>query len=989
MASIFLQTISLAYLPVLLMTCSESLISHDEECLALLEFKRTIFHQSYDAAGELDSWRKIKSKTSDNNNNTSGFDCCLWDGVECSNKGHVIGLDLSESSLSGRINSSSSLFMLVYLQTLDLSKNHFVESRIPSEIAQLKQLRSLDLSTSGFNGEIPNEISHLIQLTSLDLSGNPLKLQSHCLEYLLQNMTRLEILHLSGVELRSSVPCFLANFSSLRSIKLKDCQLQDEFPSSMFHLPKLKYLLLGDNSNLTGSLPEFHNNSLLEDLDFSSTGFTGILPESISNLNHLKGLNLQGCYFSGHVPGSLSNLTQLTYLTLYENEFTGLVPSLASLSKLTDLDLGYNSFEVGSEYSWINKLTKLTSLYLDRMNIHDEILPYLANLTRLGYFSMEGNFISGRIPTSFMNLTQLIFLDLEGNELQGQISRSFLNFKSLEDLRIGYNNFSGAVGIDSFLGLNKLEYLCLDGTRLSFITNNYTNDTLPQLKGLSLASCNLNKFPDVLRFQTKMTWLFLNGNEIEGLVPNWIWNNSQDTLESLSLEENLIIGFHQQPRFLPWIRLKMFDMSDNQLQGRLPIPPETIVFYDVSYNNLTGDILPSICELKSLQVLDLSSNKMSGTLPPCLRNLNNSLVGLDLKQNNFHGPMMSTCSHGSPMKKIDLSKNRFTGQVSKSLANCTNLEFLSLADNSFEDLFPLWLGTLPKLQVLLLRSNKFYGTIESLSTINSPFLKLTVIDISNNYFSGQLPYNLFQTWDAMKSVYVGESSGLQYTFTTPDGSYFFLLYMMSLTSKGVKREYYTVLNIFNVIDLSCNSFEGQIPQSLQHLHGLKSLNLSNNFFTSRILPSLGSLKNLESLDLSRNKLSGEIPQQFLQLGFLEILNVSFNHLEGRIPQGKQFNTFENNSYLGNPGLCGKPLSKECEDSKVPTTLSPTRGSEYESLLPSDTIDWVVIVLGAGSGLVIGIATGNFLYARYGDWLLLRFGMKKDRWVRPLRNTRRN
>ncbi|KAL8205374.1 hypothetical protein R6Q57_008925 [Mikania cordata] len=458
-----------------------------------------------------------------------------------------------------------------------------------------------------------------------------------------------------------------------------------------------------------------------------------------------------------------------------------------------------------------------------------------------------------------------------------------------------------------------------------------------------------------------MTWLFLFGNNIEGLVPNWIWNNSQDTLETLSLEDNFITGFHQQPRFLSWIRLKIFDMSDNQLQGRLPIPPETIVFYDVSYNNLTGDIPPSICELKSLQFLGLSSNNMSGTLPPCLGNLNNSLVGLDLKRNNFHGPMMSTCKHGSLLKKIDLSENRFTDQVSKSLANCTNLEFLSLADNSFEDFFPLWLGTLPKLQVLLLSSNKFYGTIESLSTVNSPFLKLRVIDISNNYFGGQLPYNLFQTWDAMKSVYAGESSGMLYTFTTPEGTYFFFLYMMSLTSKGVKREYNTVLNIFKAIDLSCNSFEGQIPQSLQDLHGLESLNLSNNLFTGRILPSLGSLKNLESLDLSQNKLTGEIPQQFLQLGFLAILNVSFNHLEGRIPQGKQFNTFENNSYLGNPRLCGKPLTKECEDLKVPTTLSPTRGSEYESLLPSDTIDWVVIVLGVGCGLVIGIIIGSFLY----------------------------
>ncbi|KAL8238031.1 hypothetical protein R6Q59_019112 [Mikania micrantha] len=959
MASFFLKTISLANLLVVL-SCSASLLSHDEECSALFEFKQTMFYQDYDyGLHKLDSWRiLIKTNTSENG---SGSDCCLWDGVECSNEWHVIGLDVGKSSLSGVINSSSTLFKLVHLQMLNLSMNFF-ESQIPSEIAWLKQLRSLDLSYSLFNGQIPNEISYLIQLSTLDLSGNPLKLQSHGLEYLLQNMTRLEILRLSGVELSSSVPCFLANFSSLSSIELIDCQLQDEFPSAMFHLPKLKHLLLRDNSNLTGSLPEFHNNSLLQYLDVSSTGFTGIISESIGNLNHLEALALDKCHFSGPIPGSLLNLTQLTYLTISKNEFTGLVPSFASLSKLTVLVLGYNSFDIGREYNWINKLSKLRTLYLDHMNIQDEILPYLANLTKLNAVSMRRNFIFGCIPTSFLNLTQLTAIDLQGNQLQGQISRSFLNFKSLKYLIIGNNNFSGTVGIDSFLGLNKLEMLWLDGIRLPFMTtNNYTNDTLPQLKDLSLTSCNLKKFPDFLRFQTKMVWLTLFTNKIEGLVPNWIWNNSQDTLEVFDLGDNFITGFHQQPRFRSWIHLKIFDMTDNELQGRLPIPSETIVVYDVSHNNLTGDIPPWICELNSLQFLDLSSNNISGTLPPCLRNLNNSLVGLDLKQNNFHGPMMSTCSHGSPMKKIDLSENRFTGQVSKSLVNCTNLEFLSLADNSFEDLFPLWLGTLPKLQVLLLRSNKFYGTIESLSTINSPFLKLTVIDISNNYFSGQLPYNLFQTWDAMKSVYVGESSGLQYTFTTPEGSYFFLLYMMSLTSKGVKREYHTVLNIFKAIDLSCNSFEGQIPQSLQDLHGLKSLNLSNNLFTGHILPSLGSLKNLESLDLSRNKLTGEIPQQFLQLGFLEILNVSFNHLEGRIPQGKQFNTFENNSYLGNPGLCGKPLTKECEDLKVPTTLSPTRGSEYESLLPSDTIDWVVIVLGVGCGLVIGIIIGSFLY----------------------------
>ncbi|KAK1406996.1 hypothetical protein QVD17_38606 [Tagetes erecta] len=461
----------------------------------------------------------ITSNTSDNP--LSGSDCCSWDGVVCNSKGDVIELDLSGSSLTGVINSSSTLFKLVHLQMLNLSMNNFSESQIPSEIACLKQLRSLNLSNSGFNGQIPNKISHLRQLTSLDLSWNHLKLQSIGFESLSMNMTKLEILRLSGVDLSSSVSRFFANFSSLSYVELIDCQLQDEFTSEIFHLPKLKYLNMGNNSNLTGSLPEFFNTTLLKDLDLSSTGFTGTIPESISNLKNLEVLNLQGCYFSGRIPGSLSNLTQLTFLVLSSNSFTGLVPSLASLLKLTILDLGINHLEIRRNFDWINKLTKLNFLNLNYMNIHGQFLLCLANLTKLSTVTLLGNFISGHIPSSFMNLTQLTKVTLEGNQLQGQISSSFSNFKSLQLLNLVDNKLSGTVSIDSFLGLNNLETLLLDDNSLQFeTTTNYTNGTLPKLKIISLASCNVKEFPVFLRYQKNMIAIDLDENEIEGLVPN-------------------------------------------------------------------------------------------------------------------------------------------------------------------------------------------------------------------------------------------------------------------------------------------------------------------------------------------------------------------------------------------------------------------------------------------------------------------------------------
>ncbi|KAI3769507.1 hypothetical protein L6452_00613 [Arctium lappa] len=971
------------------LTCTQSLfISHDHECLALYLFKQTFPNPSFEAPPgfpTFDSW-KITNNASDD-----GSDCCLWDGVVCSNEeedGHVIGLDLSERFLRGHINSSSSLFNLVHLQTLNLAMNDFTESEIPSQISRLKQLRSLNLSDTGFTGQIPNEVSHLIQLSSLDLSWNPLKLQSPSLEKLVQNLTGLEELHLSGVNISSSVPHFLANFSSLRSIWLANCSLRNEFPIAILQLPKLKFLSVSYNTNLTGFLPEFHNYSLLEHLYLYSTGFSGIIPKSIGNLNRLIQLSLGVCSFSGIIPGSLANMTQLTFLDLDDNEFTGVVPSLVSLTKLTVLGLNYCKFEKGLLPDWLVKLTNLNELYLHGMNLYGEIPPYLANLTKLSIIELGQNSLVGRIPSSFMNLTQLSAIGLGRNQLQGPISSSFSNFKSLQHLRLEHNNFSGRVELDWFLGLNKLEVLWLGGNKISVVSNtkNYTNGTVPELDTLDLSSCNLKEYPAFLRFQHKLRLLFLAHNNILGLIPEWSWINSQETLEMIDLSDNFITGFHQSHYFLPLVRLKCFIIANNMLHGRLPIPPRTIEVYDVSINHLEGKIPPLICELKSLQVLFLSSNNITGILPPCFGSLSNSLFALDLTANNLQGTMMNSFTQDNPLKMIALSGNQFVGQVSKSLINCTHLEILLLGDNSFDDVFPFWLGNLVELQVLILRSNKFFGELQRLTTASSQFPKLRIIDLSNNGFSGQFPHNYFQTWNAMKLVRVGQPSSMETRIKFQDFDEV-VGYTITITYKSSKQEFNHILNLLIAIDLSCNKFEGEIPLSLQDLHGLQSLNLSNNHFTGHVLSSLGNLKNLESLDLSRNKLSGEIPQQLLQLDFLAILNLSFNHLDGRIPQGPHFDTFDNNSYLGNLGLCGKPLSKECQHSKVSTP--PQTSNMAESFLPSERVDWIVILCGVGSGLIVGIVFGNFLYARYNDWFIERFGMQKDKWVRPPSNRRRN
>jgi len=62
---------------------------------------------------------------------------------------------------------------------------------------------------------------------------------------------------------------------------------------------------------------------------------------------------------------------------------------------------------------------------------------------------------------------------------------------------------------------------------------------------------------------------------------------------------------------------------------------------------------------------------------------------------------------------------------------------------------------------------------------------------------------------------------------------------MTMTNKGVEMEYKKILEILTAIDLSCNKFEGEIPEYIGNLKGLRLLNLSNNIFSGFIRHPLG------------------------------------------------------------------------------------------------------------------------------------------------------
>ncbi|XP_021841379.1 receptor-like protein 6 [Spinacia oleracea] len=312
------------------------------------------------------------------------------------------------------------------------------------------------------------------------------------------------------------------------------------------------------------------------------------------------------------------------------------------------------------------------------------------------------------------------------------------------------------------------------------------------------------------------------------------------------------------------------------------------------------------------------------------------------------------------------------------------LEVLDVGRNQINDSFPSLLGSLPKLQVLVLGHNKFHGSV-LYQKYDLGFRFLRIIDLSHNLHTGCLPSRYFQNWHAMK-VSKEEQSGSYNTLIT----FYFKLgvdyvistqnfeYSITITNKGSEIIYPKILKVFRVIDLSSNNFTGRIPDGIGDLKGLQALNLSNNNLEGRIPPSLSNITELESLDLSLNKLSGEIPPALSQLTTLEVFNISFNdHLVGPIPQGNQFNTFDDTSFQGNPGLCGSLIYQKCRNEDVIPLSPPSVHSDKSEDEDSELIDWIIKSLGCICGTIVGFVIGKiYITDKYHEWFMETFGRRR-------------
>ncbi|CAL5013860.1 unnamed protein product [Urochloa decumbens] len=872
---------------------------------ALVAFNTSIT----DPHGRLRSWQ--------------GKNCCNWSGVRCSKKtGHVTQLDLGEFALQGEINPS--LAGLTNLVHLNLSRGDFGGVSIPGFIGSFKILRYLDLSGAGFGGPIPPQLGNLSRLQYLDLSSSHLITMDNF--HWVSKLTSLRYLDLSWLYLATSMDW-------LQAVNM---------------LPSLQVLHLNDASlpstNLN-SIPQV-NFTILKQLDLKSNNLNSSLPSWIWNLSSLSDLDLSSCGLTGEIPNELGKLTSLKFVGLADNKLEGAIPRSASrLCNLAHLDLSRN-FLSG--------------------DITEAAKNMLPCMKRLQVLDLAGNNLTGYISGWLEQMVCLQVLDLSKNSLSGVVPASIGKLSSLTYVDISFNSFEGTLSELHFVNLSRLDTLVLSSNSLKLVMNH--NWAPPfQLGEVGMHACLVGpRFPSWLQSQTRIEKIDVGSAGISGALPGWIWNFSS-SLTSLNVSTNNITG--KLPASLDHLKmLTTLNMRYNQLEGSIPYLPIGIQVLDLSHNYLSGSVPQSIgdrelyylllshnflsgmiptnlCEMVSMEVIDLSNNNLSGELPNCWHK-NSDLYIIDFSSNNFWGKIPSTIGSLSSLVTLHLSKNNLSGILPTSLQSCNRLMSLDLGENNLSGNIPKWIGDgLQTLVFLSLSSNRFSGEIpEELSQLHA----LQYLDFSNNKLSGPVPH-LLGNLTAMhlgSPVWDLEAPPFREFMVYGVGGAYFSVYTdtLEVTWKGqmlIFRKYY----LLKSIDLSANQLTGEIPSEIGFLSALYSLNMSRNHIGGSIPDEIGNLSNLESLDLSWNELSGLIPQSFASLPYLSIMNLSYNDLSGKIPSRIQHETFGENSYLGNVNLCGNPLSRIC----LPNS---SKHRHHKLNLHFDIVTYLCMLLGFASGFTI-------------------------------------
>ena len=237
--------------------------------------------------------------------------------------------------------------------------SYISDSAFDDSVDSLHKLQIINSNLSS----IPHALSHLHKLTYLDISFSPIQ-------------------DISG----------LANISGLTYLGLKNNEINEDSDLEI-SMSRLKGTLeeLNLNNNDLTTLPDLSDFFKLETIylaynNISTESQSDLLPNSLTKL-------VLGENSLDSIPNSVKNLTKIQTVYIGGNRITT-IENWELPSSLLELDLSYNLIQVVTNVSFVNQVSRLTTL------------------------DLSGNPLSVLASDAFSQLQQMTYLDLSSTSLQ-------------------------------------------------------------------------------------------------------------------------------------------------------------------------------------------------------------------------------------------------------------------------------------------------------------------------------------------------------------------------------------------------------------------------------------------------------------------------------------------------------------------------------------------------------------------------------------------
>ncbi|XP_021285108.1 probable LRR receptor-like serine/threonine-protein kinase At2g16250 [Herrania umbratica] len=353
-------------------------------------------------------------------------------------------------------------------------------------------------------------------------------------------------------------------------------------------------------------------------------------------------------------------------------------------------------------------------------------------------------------------------------------------------------------------------------------------------------------------------------------------------------------------------RLVSFNASGLPLPGSIPDwfgnQLVTLEVLDLRTCNVSGSIPGSLGNLSRLTSLYLSNNDLAGSIPAALGQLRNLKI-LDLSNNSLTGSIPP--SFGFLIERLELASNYLSGSIPPGLSSLQGLQVLNVSDNNLSGSIPVQFGNLSRLVELDLSKNSFYGSLpKEFKRLRS----LQKMVIGDNELEGHLPDDLFSS----------------------------------------------LVNL-QVVDLNGNKLDGALSATFWSMPNLRFLDVSGNNFMGRlqVLNSNSSDATAAVFNLSNNLLYGTLN---FSLAMFKFIDLSGNYFQGKVVDYR-----ERNATVDKNCLQDRLKQRTLDDC---TLFYTERGLSFDNFGEPDTIQplppsesgsesrkrWIFILAGLFGGL---------------------------------------